>query len=551
MGERSFKDLPAEVQDYLFGEEVISAYDKVIAAHQLPADADATLAKAVDDVLLGRAELIDLPARLAATFQVDESAAKKMACDVAGHVLTPIASVAGDIPGAVAKWCENPDAFKDIPKIQVKETTPEGVAAKTLNESQTVIKDPILEHRLELILGSYLSGVRTRDAAMDVLMRPTKVGGLAMSEEAARDAIDLVEAKKGTVAAEPVSVVEPAPEPEPEPIPEPAPVPAEEPKTEVKPAPAPITMTQHDEDAADIDTAAWKTQAIVESVPMNSPADATANVVANCGLALDDAQLKKRFETIVDARMSDVRDAYDTRALLESPKEKGGMGLQGKELVRVVETIERVFGDYQRTFATQKRQEKETMLQKKREAVETRERDLQQEERDLARGPGDIPTPSVNLPDPTLLAPEPVNPQTVRQAINASLSPQSIPPSPSLRPRMDDIRFVKRLIGPVEELRTMSLVDFRRLSRDPNEAIVKLKDKVALLEEQGYEKRIAGIKAWRSSPLNKLYLALSQEALLSGKQIGEILAEKQVSKEETLTQAEVSAVMRLNGELRF
>ena len=116
---------------------------------------------------------------------------------------------------------------------------------------------------------------------------------------------------------------------------------------------------------------------------------------------------------------------------------------------------------------------------------------------------------------------------------------------------MQEIAFIKRLVGPVEELKTMSLTDFRRLSKDSRQAATKVKDKVGLLEGEGYDKKIEGIKAWRSSPLMKLYMDVTREAVLKGVPIQDLLATRRAAKEETLTDEELSVIMAVNGELRF
>ena len=116
---------------------------------------------------------------------------------------------------------------------------------------------------------------------------------------------------------------------------------------------------------------------------------------------------------------------------------------------------------------------------------------------------------------------------------------------------MQEIAFSKRLVGPVEELRTMSLTDFRRLSKDARQAATKVKDKVGLLEGEGTDKKIEGIKAWRSSPLSKMYMEVTRDAVLKGVPIVELLAQLRSSKTETLTDEELKVIMELNGELRF
>ena len=140
----------------------------------------------------------------------------------------------------------------------------------------------------------------------------------------------------------------------------------------------------------------------------------------------------------------------------------------------------------------------------------------------------------------------------VRNAIEQSKVP-AVPKRPRVQAQasMQEIAFEKRLTGPVEELRMLSLLDFRRLSSDPKQAATKVKDKVGLLEEQGYDKKIEGIKAWRESPLNKLYMGVTRDAVLKGMPVVQLLSERRAAKEETLTDEELKMMMELNAELRF
>ena len=115
--------------------------------------------------------------------------------------------------------------------------------------------------------------------------------------------------------------------------------------------------------------------------------------------------------------------------------------------------------------------------------------------------------------------PEPAAPLSVRRPTYAA--------SPTVAAgkfRMDDVKYVPKLTGPVDELREMDLINFRRLSRDPLSAVTKIKEKINALEDENYSQRLAGIKAWRESPANKLYLAVGQESISQGRSVGEIIA---------------------------
>ena len=69
--------------------------------------------------------------------------------------------------------------------------------------------------------------------------------------------------------------------------------------------------------------------------------------------------------------------------------------------------------------------------------------------------------------------------------------------------KMEDVKFEPKTMGPIDELRHMNLINFRRFDKDPFKAVEKIKEKISLFENE-YRKKLEGIKAWRLSPLNKL-----------------------------------------------
>ena len=65
----------------------------------------------------------------------------------------------------------------------------------------------------------------------------------------------------------------------------------------------------------------------------------------------------------------------------------------------------------------------------------------------------------------------------------------------------------------VDELRYMDLIGFRRLCKTPEDIVSKVKEKINLLEEENYAKRLDGIKAWRQNSVNKIYLEIGHESI--------------------------------------
>ena len=118
------------------------------------------------------------------------------------------------------------------------------------------------------------------------------------------------------------------------------------------------------------------------------------------------------------------------------------------------------------------------------------------------------------------------------------------------RPKLEDVKTSPKLTGPVEELRAITIVDFRRLSKDPREACVKVKDKIDLLGEQSYTRRSEGIAAWTASEVTRTYLELMRESL-NGTPLQEAIAAREASKKPVLTAEEFRAVAELSRQMRY
>ncbi len=133
-------------------------------------------------------------------------------------------------------------------------------------------------------------------------------------------------------------------------------------------------------------------------------------------------------------------------------------------------------------------------------------------------------------------------------------TPPAIRRPPSIRdnrPRLDDVKYVPKLVGPIEELKEMTLVDFRRFGNDPKVAVQKIKDKLNILERESITKKIDGIKAWQESEINKIYKEISREVLLKGVPANQVISLRASANQPTLTVDEYRAVMELNRALRY
>lgn len=125
-------------------------------------------------------------------------------------------------------------------------------------------------------------------------------------------------------------------------------------------------------------------------------------------------------------------------------------------------------------------------------------------------------------------------------------------PAPtSSKPRMEDIKPVTKAMGPIDELAFLDLTNFRRLSDKADEAVLKIFNKIKLLEKDGYDKMVSGVKAWRQNEVNRLYIKIGQEALLKDLSLKDVIVERQKRNMPYLKIEEINAISKLNGKLSF
>lgn len=564
--------LPDNVLEYLGGMESFTFAQSFVSKYDINPVLVSSVLRILGRVATKEVPIDGLPKLLEDEFSLESDLARKAAVELVGY-LAPVSNAVGvDVLSAVEAWGGDASAFKGMSQLRPKWNEPteleqsefdpaeESPVQRALADTGAVFSDPVLQHRLELIVASYRDGVRTREQAIGVLMRPQKTGGLAMSEQAAGDVLVLVASELG--------------EPKPEPVAETA---DEPPARAVEPAKegakADVFTT---EDEAEVKRVAEQRKSAMETPSLITDTKAAAEkIAADVKLSFATGELKTRFEHIIDARLRDVRDGFETRAKLEAATDQGGNGLSGAQLVAVMEMVEQMDAMHHKALAAGMEQKKQQALAEKAEKAQQAENVQVQEAQVMAKryaeitgkAPTELVTPTPSRPTATPAAQavqqreQQIDTAKVKAAIEAAkvpgptvtpvLSEASIPSAPSGRPKVEDIRFERKLAGPVEELRLLTIVDFRRLSKDARQATQKIHDKVELVSQEGYDQRISAIKAWRESPLSQMYVALSREALISGKGIAQVLAQKRAAGEDVPTDDELKAIVELNGTLRF
>ncbi len=295
-----------------------------------------------------------------------------------------------------------------------------------------------------------------------------------------------------------------------------------------------------------------------------------------------DELLKKRFRAIVSARLRGVRDAVETSDMLARAVKIGGMGMTNAmehgawSIEQSMEQIEKAFSEFQEKWKAfekkriedwKKKQQEQRVQQVQREQVKGQE-DLDVRYRRLV---GDNGAARQSAVPPSALggqtspnaaqARRPALPLEEKKEKIQSAAVKPPPPKPSLPPpkltsvvlppgKVTDVRTPQKLVGPVEELKGLTLEDFRRLGT-PDEAVAKISARIDMFGKESLNKRVDGIKAWQMCEVNRTYQAITAASFSQRKNMLEILEERKTANLSTLTPDEFRVIMELNQKLRF
>ncbi len=407
------------------------------------------------------------------------------------------------------------------------------------------IEDERMRHIFISILVHYLKGDHPREETKFRFMEPVTFNGLGFDEVLAEQVLsDFDKDRQGKQFGK---------------------------KQEIPHVPQIEAFTKEDEkEVAQVQTRAS------DILNEKGPADVPSMVNDICkdpSFHFEEPVLQDRCRTLIESRVREVRDAVQVRSQLERSINKGGLGVSGRRLADLLERLEHHVEVYQGLLAKEQKQEQtqeqEAVQMKKEEKAKVLEQHTQKEEQVLSKRyislTGKMPTERVLPVAPPMSRTSAVisaqhellqhegkiDVAKVRAVVEQARDQRSVSPQPVARPTMQEVTFTKRLSGPLDELRALTLVDFRRLSRDPSQSAMKVKDKVDLMEEQGYDKKVEAVVAWRSSPVNQMYVQLTREAVLKGISVKDLLFQKRERKEEIFSDEELKALMQLNADLRF
>jgi len=496
------------------------------------------------------------------TGEPDEKLAK-LARDFIGFRFLPIDDhLGGGAQAALRALGGTPEQYPQK-RITIRSVHAEDLVGEVLRDHPVNVP-AYLEPRLREILESRVRGVRKDEETVQRLTRAEKIGGASVDPVDARALVGLIAARLPNVRIA-------TGRPEPSVVAPPAASPNAAPSRDVKVIPTtavtaasvavPTGIQKKTETVSPEDEreAAIIKERVLPRVVSRKEFDFENEVNAGAVRVIDasgvtvPAELSERLRTIVVSRLKDVRKPADTKQLLTRETKSGGMGLDAATAEGLLRALEAEFTRIHSAQSEAIRAEKERYVQNAAAEASARDEGRRTaEEADLNRLYSSVTRrPAEGVPVAARSTAPAASPQPDFLAdlrASSSVKTAGTPPSP----KMQDVRqSARRLTGPLEELTNLSLTDFRRLSTDPAEACRKLGDKLDLLEEQSYARRIEGVKGWQSSPVNTLYLTVIRESFGSAKPIAAIIREREGVNEPTLTEREVRAIMEFNRKLKF
>ncbi len=259
-----------------------------------------------------------------------------------------------------------------------------------------------------------------------------------------------------------------------------------------------------------------------------------------------DSQLRSRFEKLLLSYIKGVRSRVQLRDTLGRDVAMGGIGLKQEEITKVVQLLD--------THSSKQKQGNQNLVKQQidapaitfhppKELPRRPSPEVQQQIDSLVKG---VPPISVS---PRVE----VKPSTAAISNQPSVAkPATKPtPTPQQKPRIDDVVFKPKSVGPIEELEMLSVKDFRSLAATPEASAAKVEEKIDLMEQESFVKRLEAIKAWKQSDVYQLYIDLGHESIEGAKNIEDIITSRTEQKEPTLTIEEFNAVSELNSRLRY
>ncbi|MEK7452180.1 MAG: hypothetical protein AAB664_02485, partial [Patescibacteria group bacterium] len=411
--------LPENVLDFLSDVGAVEFAQEFVKKYHIEESEVSSVMNLAEDITRSDISIADLPKELTQQFGLDDVTAKQAAVELAEARLLPVAEVIGDVRSWIQKWGGD---LSVLPEVVEK-----GVSAESFVHG-FVLQLPgempsHLENRLENFFLMYLQNPANHGRVVEDMMRSEKVGGLAFEKKDAENLLDYFDEKKGgtkfvkeiggidvgegfdlpagrqvpiLVSSEskpnimiPVELAEPIVIPKkiistkPVEVVKTA-VDLREVQTINKPS-KPDAYSETDE--KEIEEIKIKKQAALEK-SVDVPVTVEEMIIKVCSIdsmRFDDQKLGDRCRQIVESRLREVRTAVDTQVLLEKSVDAGGLGVSGRKLSDMMQSIENGVESFQKIFAKKVEDDRKNIVDTQAVRAQEKKTLAEQEEKSMTK----------------------------------------------------------------------------------------------------------------------------------------------------------------------
>jgi len=298
---------------------------------------------------------------------------------------------------------------------------------------------------------------------------------------------------------------------------------------------------------------------------LQSPDSASLDQVAQSLLdqhqvVFRDQLLAKRAVAVLKARLKNIRSREDTESLLLRDPKLGGLALDADHARLLVQSLEQVVASMTEGGKTVTPVIDVPVPPAIPETLSSRPAGVPPLRRDVP-----ISEPERELPNVTDPA----------RASRPIMRPADIPPPPPMetsapvlttpppsrtvvkrrqgadRQAVMDIAAPAQTLGPAEEMRSMTLPQFRRLGQGANDVTKKIYDTFQTLQRESFALWSEALGGWRQSEVFRLYLEMGRQSLEQGVSVSQIIQQRATQQVPYLSEHEFMALADLNKRLQL
>ncbi len=570
--------MPAALSTFLLSDDRDKEMDQIQASYKLNDDQKKEISEKFTDAAFNDFNLSETLNRIKAALVpgvVPEGNWPTLVADLLKIQAWPLRELFGDELTTVLNENKiNPSAWPQF-RVILKPLTYSGAASEVASAAGFSLMGGQSRERLRDLIMSKIKGVRTDTQIREMLIRSSDFGGLGLNPIMADKAMEaLGQIIKNTVILSEDEYASWLSE-------------EARKKTESLAPPAPKS-----EDELEIEKI--KANMPAPAAPQTILDKAIEDVFVKIAYQPADDYLAKRLRYIISSRLRDVRTQFDLKQLLQRATKVGGLGLSKDQTDVMAAQVEEGYKIFHGDIVSEEKQKLNIQLEEQKTKIEERRKrevaehaewykekvQAKQEGEDRQKQIAERMKESFKAEHPIDAKEKRVETKKFGEMVSAariSKTPSAFSAGPApvssarpeikiskttadmqaqvpvmAKPRLDDVKYApQKLSGPLQELKSMTLSEFRRLAKDPQVAAGKIIERIELLGQESFETRLLAIKAWQACPLQSAYMALVAESFKTGKQVALLAEDKRKAGADAPSPAELSAIISLNSKLHF